>query len=239
MIGGCVLFENGAPVLDSPGMPAFRQFWLPRDKVEIHDTWYTTGLAGSGSNDYSVKDVFVPEAHSFYVGRVGPRPEPLYRYGAFVFVNGPGVALGCARRMIDDLRTLAQSKITFPSMQLMKTEYRVQVALAEATALLGSARAYQNDRVGELWDTVRRGDSPTLEQRAGIAMMSAHAFQSAVQAAELVCETAGSSAIYASSSFDRRRRDLMTMAAHIIAQRRFLQFAGQMLFGEDVFAYGI
>ena len=64
-------------------------------------------------------------------------------------------------------------------------------------------------------------------------MMSVHAFQTAVQVAELVCEAAGSSAIYATSSFDRRRRDLLTMSAHFIAQRRTLQVAGRMLFGED------
>src|SRR5262249_31480365 len=111
------------------------------------------------------------------------------------------------------------------------------VALAEASARLGAAKAYQDQRLGTLWETLCRGDIPSLELRAGIALMSVHAIQTALQVAELVCETAGSTAIYASSPFDRRRRDLATIAAHIVGQRRALQTAGQLLFGDDVPTY--
>jgi alkylation response protein AidB-like acyl-CoA dehydrogenase len=234
MIGGCILLENGVPVMADNGLPEYRVVWLPKDRVEIHDTWYTTGLAGSGSNDYSVKDVFVPAAHSFHPFRSGVRTEPLYRYHGFFFANLPAVALGCARRMIDELRKLAYGKMTMPAMQLMKDEYRVQVALADATARLGAARAYQNERIGAVWETLLRGDLPTLEQRAGIGMMSAHGIQTALAVAEIVCEAAGTTALYATSPFDRRRRDLMTIAGHFIGQRRAYQTAGQLLFGDEV-----
>jgi alkylation response protein AidB-like acyl-CoA dehydrogenase len=234
LIGGCVLFEDGAPVASGGPLPEFRCLWLPRAEVTIHDVWYTLGLAGSGSNDYSVDDVFVPEAHAFHPFRVGARPEPLYRYHGFFFANLPAVALGCARRMVDDLRALACRKMTMPAMLLMKDEYRVQTALADATARLGAARAYQYDRLGELWETLRRGDAPTLEQRAGVGLMSVHAIQTALRVAEIVCETAGSSAVYAAQPFERRRRDLATIAAHLVGQRRAFQTAGQLLLGDDV-----
>ena len=118
LVGGCVLLQNGTPVMDDHNQPEFRVFWLPSEAVEIHDTWYTTGLAGSGSNDYSVTETFVPEAHSFHPFRIGTRPEPLYRYHGFFLANLPAVALGCARRMIDDLRALSQHKMVMPAMQL-------------------------------------------------------------------------------------------------------------------------
>jgi len=234
MIGGCILFENGAPVPGERGPFEFRTVWLPKEAVTIHDTWYTTGLAGSGSNDYSVDDVFVPEGEAFHPFRVGQRSEPLYRYHGFFFANLPAVALGCAKRMLDELRALAAGKMTMPAMVLMKDEYRVQVALAEATAALGAARAYQYDRLGALWDTLCAGETPTLEQRAGLAMMSVHAIHTAVRVADLVCETAGTAAIFANGPFERRRRDLTTIAAHLVGQRRALQTAGQLLFGDDV-----
>jgi indole-3-acetate monooxygenase len=60
LVAGCVLFENGKPQMGPSGRPEFRAVWLPKDKVQIHDTWHTTGLAGSGSNDFSVQDVVVP-----------------------------------------------------------------------------------------------------------------------------------------------------------------------------------
>ena len=146
LIGGCVLFENGKPQMGAGGRPEFRAVWLPKDKVQIHDTWYTTGLAGSGSNDYSVQDIVVPRAHSFHPFRAGTRIEPLYRYHGFCFANLPAVALGCARRMIDDFRELALRKITPPALAPLKNEYRAQVALAEANARLGAARAYRDSK---------------------------------------------------------------------------------------------
>src|SRR5215468_1799827 len=80
----------------------------------------------------------------------------------------------------------------------------------------------------------RRFSAPTLEQRAGIALMSVHGIQTSLQVADIVCEAAGSTALYAASPFDRRRRDLMTIAGHLVGQRRAYQTAGQLLFGDDV-----
>lgn len=234
LIAGCIIFENGKPQMGAGGRPEFRAFWLPKDKVQIHDTWYTTGLAGSGSNDYSVQDIVVPWAHSFHPFRVGTRTEPLYRYHGFFFANGPSVALGCARRMIDDFRDLAQRKITPPATKPLKNEYRAQVALAEATMRLGAARAYQDSSLRSVWQTLVSGETPTAAQRAAIGMMAIHGFQEALKVGEIVCEAAGTAALYASSPFERRRRDLITMSNHIIGQRRTLQTMGQLLFGEEV-----
>jgi alkylation response protein AidB-like acyl-CoA dehydrogenase len=234
LIGGCVLFENGQPQMGSDGRPEIRAVWLPKDKVQIHDTWYTTGLAGSGSNDYSVQDVPVPLAHSFHPFRIGKRIEPLYRYHGFFFANLPSVALGCARRMIDDFRDLAQYKITPPTLTPLKNEYRAQVALAEASMRWGAARAYQDSSLGSVWHTLSSGAAPTAVQRAAVGMMCIHVLQEALEVGEIVCEAAGTAALYASSAFERRRRDLITMSNHIIGQRRTLQTMGQLLFGEDV-----
>jgi alkylation response protein AidB-like acyl-CoA dehydrogenase len=229
-----VLFENGKPQMGAGGRPEFRAVWLPKDKVQIHDTWYTTGLAGSGSNDYSVQDIVVPRAHSFHPFRAGTRIEPLYRYHGFCFANLPAVALGCARRMIDDFRELALCKITPPALTPLKNEYRAQVALAEASARLGAARAYQDSSLSSVWQTLARDETPTAAQRAAVGMMAIHGLQEALKVGEIVCEAAGTVALYASSPFERRRRDLITMSNHIIGQRRTQQTMGQLLFGEEV-----
>jgi alkylation response protein AidB-like acyl-CoA dehydrogenase len=235
MIAGCILFENGKPQIGAGGRPEFRAVWLPMDKVQIHDTWYTTGLAGSGSNDYSVQDILVPWAHSFHPFRVGTRTEPLYRYASFFFTNAPAVAIGCAQRMIDDFRDVAQKKLVPPTMTPLKNEVRAQMALAEANMRLGAARAYQDASLSSIWQTLARGEPPTAAQRAAVGMMAVHGFQEALKVGEIVCEAAGTAALYASSPLERRRRDLITMSNHVIAQRRTLQVMGQLLFGEEVF----
>jgi alkylation response protein AidB-like acyl-CoA dehydrogenase len=57
----CVLHENGAPVKKSQDTPATCGFLTPASNVKIVDNWRTTGMRGTGSCDYCVKDLFVPE----------------------------------------------------------------------------------------------------------------------------------------------------------------------------------
>jgi len=233
IVGGCMVFEDDAPVLGVNGLPEVTVVWLPRDAVEIQDTWYTTGLAGSGSNDYSVADVFVPEGHAFNAFRVGVRTEPLYRYHGFFFANLPGVALGAAQRMIDDLVSVAATKLSIPAMTPLKEEYRVQLVVAEATAVLAAARLYQDDVLTRLWARVEAGEDPTREERAALGLMMVHVVQAARTIAESVCEVVGSDAIYRRSAFERRRRDLATVAAHVVGQRKSMARMAGLLFGDD------
>ena len=165
------------------------------------------------------------------------RIEPLYRYHGFFFANLPAVAFGCARRMIDEFRELAQRKITPPALTPLKNEYRAQVALAEANMRLSTARAYQDSSLGSVWQALSRGETPTAAQRAAVGMMAIHGLQEALKVGEIVCEAAGTVALYASSPFERRRRDLITMSNHIIGQRRTQQAMGQLLFGEEVLTH--
>ena len=63
-------------------------------------------LAGSGSNDWLVDDVFVPEEHGFSLfdePRVG---GALFAYPWLIVANAPGVSLGIARASIDALCAL-------------------------------------------------------------------------------------------------------------------------------------
>src|SRR5262249_27225461 len=53
MMGGCVV-ENGTPGLG--GAPQVVHVLAPASGWQIEDTWFSTGLAGSGSHHYSTKD---------------------------------------------------------------------------------------------------------------------------------------------------------------------------------------
>lgn len=122
-------------------------------------------------------------------------------------------------------------------MTPLKNEYRAQVALAEANTRLSAARAYQDSSLSSIWQTLLRGETPTAAQRAAVGMMAIHGLQEALKVGEIVCEAAGTAALYASSPLERRRRDLITMSNHIIGQRRTQQAMGQLLFGEEVMTH--
>jgi indole-3-acetate monooxygenase len=62
---GCIVVENGTPRVDGNGVPVTRQCLLRLSQCEILDTWHTTGLRGTGSNDVVVRDEFVQEDRTF------------------------------------------------------------------------------------------------------------------------------------------------------------------------------
>jgi len=84
--------------------PRKRQCFLPLSECEIRDTWYTTGLCGTGSHDVAVRDLFVTEEHTFSLQdpRLVKRCGPLYTFPFMFIAKGPGTATP-GRREADGL----------------------------------------------------------------------------------------------------------------------------------------
>jgi alkylation response protein AidB-like acyl-CoA dehydrogenase len=238
LVGGCLLFEDGKPRLGARGLPEWRIAYLPPAEVEILDTWRTTGLAGSGSHDYRAKDVFVPAERSFDVLAPPRRSGPLYGYHGLFFSNLPGVPLGLARAALDEVTRLANEKRVPPAMTLLRDEYRVQEAVAEGEGTLQSARAFVFDVMGDAWRTLSAGDPLSRAQRARVGLMMVHCVRAARQVVQLMYDTAGSAAIYRKSPLDRQLRDMLTVSAHVVGQRKAYAMVGQVMLGlEPPFTY--
>src|SRR5690348_3477741 len=104
---GChvpVVESDGKPRLRPDGTPIIRTMLFPKSSTEFTDIWHTIGLRGTASNQYSVKDLFVPEAYSVDVlsrrdGAATREPGLLYRFSSLsLYASGfAGVALGIAR----------------------------------------------------------------------------------------------------------------------------------------------
>lgn len=95
---GCVVYQNGAPVLaGTPPKPLWRIMLAPAASYEIQDTWHTIGLRGTGSNDYRASNLFIPEEHSFSVLEPPRRDAPLWRRNNTFLPKIAGVPLGAAR----------------------------------------------------------------------------------------------------------------------------------------------
>src|SRR5215813_8276108 len=109
---GCIVIENDVPRVDGNGVPETRQCLLRLSQCEILDTWHTTGLRGTGSNDVVVHDEFVEEerSFSFQVPKLVKRPGPLYAFPFMFVAKGSAPALGIARRAIDVMIESAAGK---------------------------------------------------------------------------------------------------------------------------------
>ncbi len=233
LTGGCLVTKNGQPILEENGFPRWRVMIFDPTEVEIKDTWHVTGLAGSGSNDYSVADIFVPEQHSFHALGEPRRAEPLYRYHGFFFANVPGIPFGIARAALDEAREIAGNKLTFPAAQRLRENAQIQTAFGEAEATLAAARCYVTDVMGSAWETLVGGDALSLEQRAKIGLCLVHAGRSAGRVVDLACEIAGTTALYKKNRLERLRRDMIAVNSHIVHQKKTYGAAGRVLLGAE------
>ena len=62
ILAGCQVVRDGEVETHANGAPRSRMMAVPRSDVEFVDTWHVSGLAGTGSTDFAIRDRFVPES---------------------------------------------------------------------------------------------------------------------------------------------------------------------------------
>jgi alkylation response protein AidB-like acyl-CoA dehydrogenase len=238
---GCTVSVDGAKRFDGNGVPETRQCFLQLSQCEILDTWYATGLRGTGSNDLVVRDVFVPEEHtfSFQDAQLVKRSGPLYAFPFMFIAKGPGTALGIARHAIDILTETAAGKparrytlgerVELP--KVLRDDVYVQDAVGRAETLLTSARAHVFGVVGDLWASLLDGRQPTDRQLALFTTLYPHSVGVCVEAVQLIYKAAGGGAVYQKGPLDRCLRDILTANQHVVATVRTYEMAGRLLLG--------
>jgi len=232
-VGGCLVCDDDGPIQNEAGHPVVRMTFFPRSDCLVHDNWRTTGLAGSGSNDWGVDDVFVPEARSFSLFEPPRFEGPTYAYPWFIVANAPGVSLGIARASIDTLCELAAQKVVMPGGHRLQDDLLVQTAVGRAEAELGAARSYIYDATAAIFDTVAAGDEATLAQRASYRLAGINAFRAATSVVGRMYEAGGGTALYSRSLLDRQWRDISTITQHAFANERVYGEGGRALMGLD------
>jgi alkylation response protein AidB-like acyl-CoA dehydrogenase len=232
---GCTITENGRPRL-TPRGPEIVHVCMPVRELVIHDTWYVSGLSGTGSNDFSATDIFVPNHRIFaLLDPAGHRPEPLYQMpplALFVF-QLVSVSLGVARSALDELTDLAQAKVPSLYTQVLAERPVAQVELARAEAALGGARSFLHDTVENMWATVRAGKTPTSRQLAVGRIASTQAAETAATVARTANVLGGGSALYSMSSLQRHARDAEAITHHFTVAPHTWEGAGRVLLGRE------
>ena len=237
-IGGhsTVCEPDGSPRLGPNGKPLEqRTMFFPKAKATITDTWQVIGLRGTGSDDYEVTDLFVPEAHTFTRESDADRREagPLYKFSIFNLfgIGFCGVALGIARTVLTDFIAVARSKKAHSSGKLLAENNFVQTEVGRAEAKLGAARAYVLDGYAQLYEQAQRGEKVSFAQRLASRGMTCFAIQQAREVVDFAYHAAGAGAIFDNNPFERRFRDLNTVTQQSQAHAENFEALGQSLMG--------
>jgi alkylation response protein AidB-like acyl-CoA dehydrogenase len=240
---GCVVVEDGTSIVDSNGVPETRQCLVKLSRCEILDTWYTTGLRGTGSNDLLVDRLFVEAEHtfSFQDAALVKRPGPLYAFPLMFVAKASAPALGVARHAIDAFIQTASGKParrytvgdSLEPPRMMRDDFYVQDAVGRAETMLTAARAYQFEVIGDLWMTLVNGKEPAPTQIARFMTTHTHVIGACVDVVRLICKAAGGTAVYQKGPYDRCLRDVLTMNQHVVATLRTYEISGRLLLGSQ------
>ena len=232
---GFLPMDGGEMRWISEGVPELMVALLPRHEVTFTDGWFVQGLKGTGSFDYTVADVFVPEHRAFRLFSRQPLrgTSPVGRMGmmAVTAAGHAAWALGVGKSMLDDVAELAATKFRMSDMAALAGRPTFQKDLAHHVAAWRAARLLVLDAFGSAEDAVARGDELTPTLRADMRVAAVYATDVAREGAQWAHLAAGTSAIREGSRLERAFRDLYTGTQHAFISEKVAIDSAQVWLG--------
>ena len=203
--------------MDAIGQPQRLLAIWPADQARLIDTWDGLGLRGTGSGDFEISDLFVPD-EQVNPGFYGP---PAYDRALFRIKEMPEVghgahALGIASAALEAFTGAVNARPAQGSARqaAMGHQQAHQIAFARADALVRAARALLHDTVRAAYEDAGTHPELSLELRVRLREANIFAVRAAKEAVGLVFDMAGSGAVYRGRPIEQAFRDISTAANH-------------------------
>ena len=234
ILGGCVVHDADRPRLRPDGTRETTIVFFPSQEVEVIDTWNVGGLRGTGSHDYQVASLFVPETHAI-TGLTPSRLGTLYALPLYtVFpVTIAAVPLGIARAALDAVRALSGSKTAGIGAVLLRDKPAVQGAVGRAEGMLRAARAFLFETCDDVWKTAASGAELSLEQRAAVRLSGAQVAEAGKAVVQIAYDIGGGTSVYESCPLQRCLRDMFAAVQHIGVQSGNFETCGRVMLGME------
>ena len=238
---GFMPMEDGMPQMMDNGMPVMMVALLPREDVTFTDGWHVQGLKGTGSYDYNVTDVFVPEHRTFELFSRDPRrgTSATGRMGlmAITAAGHAAWALGVSKSMLDDVQELAATKFRMSDMASLASRPTFQKDLAHHVSAWRAARLLLLDVFGDA-EAAAAGEGLTPVNRADLRAAAVYATDVAREIAQWAHLAAGTTSIREGSRLERAFRDIYTGTQHAFISEKVAMDAATVWLGivEDQFS---
>ena len=228
------IVENGEVRLTN-GKPDTRYCLVPVAQAEILDTWHTRGMRGTGTHNFAVNDVFVPEERTVARGSPAITDGARYRIPQTLsFAGGDAaIALGVARSSLDAFCDHAGKNTQRFAKGLLRNEALVQFKVGQAEAALRSGRAFLMEAVRDMWNAAS-ADRITMEARASLRVATTHAIRLAAEVVDSVYTLSGAAAIFESHLIQRHFQDMHVITQHVQGRLNNYEVAGQHWLGLSV-----
>jgi indole-3-acetate monooxygenase len=242
MLGSFQILDGDQPRRSPDGASVHWRGVFERSEVQtVEGSWDVAGLRATGSFDWTVDDVFLPERRTMVHAGV-PLDNQWKRWPGITYALpaqawvGPhhsAVITGIARAGIDALIELASEKTPRGRTGRLCENPQVQEAVGRADTILNAGRAYRSAMVTDVWNTVAAGNDTTLEQRARCRLAGAYAADSAREAVDLVFRQGGSTSYRRESRLAECWRDLHVVGQAVTLMPEWYPMGGRVFLNMD------
>lgn len=226
---------------DTDNIVGMRCIALPIEDVTVEDTWHTSGMRGTGSNDIVIENVFVPERRTipFMDLLEGSAPgaclsdNPMYRLPLVPYLAYTAAApcIGMGKGAIDTFADYLGQRV-FVNGEAQKDKPAAQMRLAEARNEVAAAEALMDRGVKEMIARVKNGDSFTVADRVHYRSEACYATTLVKRAIDRLAEAAGAKSQFENHPMQRFQRDINTIRGHVVFDLdTTMELQGRVLIG--------
>lgn len=215
----------------APGLPLMIVFLVPKDQAEVIDNWHVAGLQGTGSLDFSLDSVFVPAEMTYRLGIPAVRGGDLFRLGMPAFVSNevPPLAIGLARRALDDMTELAMHTARFPGGPTVGERAVFHKELGRAETRIKAARAVHREAMAQAWETAVAGTVPAEEIQLAVTTASIYAVETCADVVSDLFRYGGGRVLALSNPMQRHLRNVLAARQHVALTEEHYEAAGRYL----------
>ncbi len=229
---------DGGPLLGPNGKQEIRTVLFPKGQARIdREDWAALGLRATGSDTYTVEDLFVPDARAIVRDRHEDRKDlsPITCISSHLcYAAGfSGVALGLARAGLEAYKELARGKQARAGATLMRDNHAVQMQIGELEARLRAVRVYWLTTIEAAWDEAAATGAQAMDTRMAHRLATTHAIREATDISVACYRGAGTTAVLAKEPFERRLRDALSASQHLQGGPWHIEMVGRHLLGVE------
>jgi indole-3-acetate monooxygenase len=216
---------------DGTGFGRMIVFAVPKVEAEVIDNWHVAGLQGTGSLDFSLDGTFVPAELTYELGSPAVRGGDLFRLGMPAFVSNevPPLAIGLARRAIDDITELAAHTARFPGGPTVSERAVFHHELGRAEVRVRAARAVHREAMAAAFASAAAGAAPTEEQQLAVTTASVYAVETCTDVVSDLFKFGGGRALALSNPMQRHLRNMLAARQHVALSEENYEAAGRYL----------
>lgn len=228
---------------EKDGAEAARLALVPRNMVQIEDSWHVSGLKGTGSNTVVAEQVFVPREHTIAMvealGQVATRQFPdeaIFGVPPQLLFNtlAAGPMLGVAKAALNRVIASISNRSIYTTIYTDASEApTIHIQLGEAASLVDAAEMHAMRLSDEADRFGASGIWPTAVERARARMDNSMVAQFVARALELLINVNGASSFAEANPLQRIQRDFEIMRRHAsVATELSKEHYGRTLLGK-------